>query len=270
MIEKKVSTEATTESKSMRIAKRIAESGVASRREAEKLVESGRVRVNGVLVTTPVFFVSDSDSISVDDNEISGKSSEIKIWKFYKPNGVITSRVDSKSRPKVFDYFDKYFEKNGSTKQDRLLYIGRLDLNSEGLLLFTNNGDLARKMELPKTALQRTYRVRIFGNLSEEDMEKIRKGEVVVEGIKYAPAKIIEEKSGGEKSSKNKWFKITLKEGKNREIRKLMEHFGCSVNRLIRTDYGPFKLDGMLPGEIIRVKKKDIETLVSAVYNTRS
>lgn len=247
----------------IRLAKRIAESGAASRREAERLIEAGRVKVNGIIVTTPLFFVSSSDIISVDEKRICDKSEEIKIWKFYKPNGVITSRRDIKGRPTVFDYFDKYFEKNKNEKnekKDRLLYIGRLDLNSEGLLLFTNNGDLARKMELPKTALKRTYRVRIFGNLSCEDMDKIRKGNVVIEGIKYGPAEIIEEKKRSD-NAKNKWFKISLKEGKNREIRKLMEYFGCYVNRLIRTDYGSFKLEGMLPGQIERIQKEEVEQL---------
>ena len=144
----------------IRLAKRIAESGAASRREAERFIEEGRVKVDGEVVKTPVFFVSENNVVSIDEKIISKKSEEIKIWKFYKPNGVITSRKDSKGRPTVFDYFKKF-------DQDRLLYIGRLDCNSEGLLLFTNNGDLARKMELPKNALQRTYRIRIFGKLSE-------------------------------------------------------------------------------------------------------
>lgn len=248
-----------------RLAKRIAESGLASRREAEKLIESGRVKVNGVLVNTPVFFVSDSDTILVDDVEIFEKSSEIKIWKFYKPNGVVTSKRDAKGRLTVFDYFDKYFEENGATdKRDRLLYIGRLDLNSEGLLLFTNNGDLARKMELPKTALPRTYRVRIFGSLSAADKDKVQRGEVVIDGIQYAPAKIIEERKNSEgfkeskEGSKNRWLRMELTEGKNREIRKLMDYFGCSVNKLIRTNYGPFSLSGMNLGEIKRVSSNEV------------
>lgn len=241
----------------IRLAKRIAESGAASRREAECLIEDGRVKVDGVIVKTPVFFVTEDNVVSIDEKIIPRKSEEIKIWKFYKPNGVITSRKDSKGRPTVFDYFKKF-------ERDRLLYVGRLDCNSEGLLLFTNNGDLARKMELPKTALQRTYRVRIFGKLSAVAKEKLRSG-VVVDGIKYGHVEIIEENETT--TAKNRWLKITLSEGKNREIRKLMQYFGCSVNRLIRISYGPFNLDALTqPGQIEKVGQREVKQFLSEYF----
>lgn len=241
----------------IRLAKRIAESGAASRREAERLIEEGRVKVDGVIVKTPVFFVTEDNVVSIDEKIIPQKSEEIKIWKFYKPNGVITSRKDSKGRPTVFDYFKKF-------EQDRLLYVGRLDCNSEGLLLFTNNGDLARKMELPKTALQRTYRVRIFGKLSTVAKEKLRRG-VVVDGIKYDLVEIVEENEAT--TAKNRWLKVTLSEGKNREIRKLMQYFGCNVNRLIRISYGPFNLDGITqPGQIKRVDQREVKQFLSEYF----
>lgn len=261
-----INSEDTDVSK-IRLAKKIAESGATSRREAERLIESGRVKVNGIIITTPVFFVSPSDTILLDEKTIFEKSNEVKIWKFYKPNGVITSKNDSKRRPTVFDYFAKYFgreNRNSGIKRDRLLYIGRLDFNSEGLLLFTNNGDLARKMELPKTSLKRTYRVRFFGKLSDENKDKIRRGEVIIRGIKYAPAEILEEESNID-NPKNKWLKLVLREGKNREIRKIMEHFGCLVNRLIRTEYGPFKLEGMLPGQIEPVRKNEVLSFLNSL-----
>ena len=241
----------------IRLAKRIAESGAASRREAERFIEEGRVKVDGEVIKTPVFFVSENNVVSIDEKIISKKSEEIKIWKFYKPNGVITSRKDSKGRPTVFDYFKKF-------DQDRLLYVGRLDCNSEGLLLFTNNGDLARKMELPKNALQRTYRVRIFRKLSENAKEKLKRG-VIIDGIKYGSVKIIEENEMT--TAKNCWLKVTLFEGKNREIRKLMQYFGCSVNRLIRISYGPFKLDGIMqPGQIKRVDQMEVKEFLSKYF----
>lgn len=241
----------------IRLAKRIAESGAASRREAEHLIEEGRVKVDGVIVKTPVFFVTEDNIVSIDEGIIPRKSEEIKIWKFYKPNGVITSRKDSKGRPTVFDYFKKF-------ERDRLLYVGRLDCNSEGLLLFTNNGDLARKMELPKTALQRTYRVRIFGKLSAVAKEKLRHG-VVVDSVKYGPVEIVEENETT--TAKNCWLKATLSEGKNREIRKLMQYFGCTVNRLIRISYGPFNLGALTqPGQIERIDQKEVKEFLSKYF----
>lgn len=241
----------------IRLAKRIAESGAASRREAEHFIEEGRVKVDGEVIKTPVFFVSENNVVSIDEKIISKKSEEIKIWKFYKPNGVITSRKDSKGRSTVFDYFKRF-------DQDRLLYVGRLDCNSEGLLLFTNNGDLTRKMELPKNALQRTYRVRIFGKLSENAKEKLKRG-VIIDGIKYGSVKIIEENEMT--IAKNRWLKVTLFEGRNREIRKLMQYFGCSVNRLIRISYGPFKLDGIMqPGQIKRVDQMEVKEFLSKYF----
>ncbi len=241
----------------IRLAKRIAESGAASRREAERLIEEERVKVDGVIVKTPVFFVTEDNIVSIDEKIIPRKSEEIKIWKFYKPNGVITSRKDSKGRPTVFDYFKKF-------ERDRLLYVGRLDCNSEGLLLFTNNGDLARKMELPKTALQRTYRVRIFGKLSAIAKEELMRG-VVVDGIKYGPVEIVEENETT--TAKNRWLKVTLSEGKNREIRKLMQYFGYSVNRLIRISYGPFNLYGTAqPGQIKRVDQREVKEFLSKYF----
>jgi 23S rRNA pseudouridine2605 synthase len=232
----------------LRLAKRIAESGIASRREAERMIESGCVAVDGVTITTPVFFVNDTNIVAVNGKIILSKSEEIILWRFYKPRGVITSKRDTRNRKTVFDLLDK--------NQHRLLYIGRLDYNSEGLLLFTNNGDLARKMELPETALKRTYRVRIFGKLSADAMQKLKQG-VTIDGIKYRAADV--QVDSATSDSRNVWLTITISEGKNREIRKIMEHFGCSVNRLIRIGYGPFKLDKLKPGEISMVHRQDAE-----------
>lgn len=242
----------------IRLAKKIAESGIASRREAERMIEAGRVKVDGIIVKTPVFFVSDANTISVDEKAVSKKSKEIKIWKFYKPTGVITSRQDCKGRPNVFEFFKNY-------AQDRLLYVGRLDCNSEGLLLFTNNGDLARKMELPKTALKRVYRVRIFGKLSETAKKELKRG-IAIDGIKFGSVDIIEENATT--TSKNRWLKIVLTEGKNREIRKLMRYFGCIVNRLIRISYGPFELNELQLGKIEKIKKEEVKSFLKTIKFT--
>ncbi len=240
----------------IRLAKKIAESGIASRREAERLIESGYVTVDGETVTTPVFFVTDKNVICVDKKQISKKTDEIIIWKFYKPKGVITSKKDNRNRKTVFDFFDE--------KNDRLLYIGRLDYNSEGLLLFTNNGDIARKMELPSTALKRIYKARIFGHLSNDAIQQIKHG-IMIDEIKYGPVDVKVDKQDLSIKSANSWITVTLSEGKNREIRKIMKHFGCIVNKLIRINYGPFNLENLKPGEILQANKRDVEKFAKSL-----
>ncbi|MDR2724458.1 MAG: rRNA pseudouridine synthase [Holosporaceae bacterium] len=223
----------------MRLAKRIAESGVASRREAERLIEAGRIMVDGQVVKTPVFFVTDASLILIDGKSIPPNSEEIIIWKFYKPRGVITTKKDPQDRKTVFDFL-KHIDR-------RLLYIGRLDYNSEGLLLFTNNGKVAQKMELPSTGLKRVYRARVIGHISEEKIQILKNG-VIIEGIKYRVFEIkMDERQRGQA---NFWISMTLQEGKNREVRKVMEYVGCSVNRLIRISYGPFSLGNLPPGDV--------------------
>lgn len=236
----------------MRLAKRIAEVGVASRREAEKWIEEGRVSVNGQAVLTPVFFVDDTDIILVDGERIVDKSNKVIVWKFYKPRGVITSRRDPQGRLTVFDLIREKIA-------DRLLYIGRLDYNSEGLLLFTNNGDFARKMELPSSRILRTYKVRILGQITQKQIQQLQRG-VTVDGIHYGPMKI-QLKNMTAKTA-NKWLHITLAEGKNREIRKIMNSLNCKVNRLIRISYGNIKLDHLRPGEIEQVPQNQLITLL--------
>ncbi|MDR2157758.1 MAG: rRNA pseudouridine synthase [Holosporaceae bacterium] len=238
----------------VRIAKKIAESGIASRREAEKLIETGRVAVDGEVVKTPVFFVTDQSKITIDGKEIGKKSKEIIIWKFHKPKGVITAKSDETNRRTVFDFFPNIAE-------HRLLYVGRLDYNSEGLLLFANNGDLARKLELPSTGLKRTYRGRIFGNLTEEKIRQLKNG-VTVDGIKYGSVDVVVNADGGRANS---WITATLSEGKNREIRKIMEYVGCIVNRLIRISYGPFTLGDLKPGDVVRASRKEIDNLLKII-----
>lgn len=232
-----------------RLAKRIAESGIASRREAERLIEDGRVCVNNELISSPVFFVDETDVVTVNGMEIQKKQKEILLWKFYKPMGVITAKNDNHGRKTVFDFLN--------VQDQRLLYIGRLDYNSEGLLLFTNNGDVARKMQLPSTALKRTYRVRIFGDLSVEAIKKLKNG-ITIDGIKYGRVDIQFESKPQQRSA-NIWIRVTISEGKNREIRKIMQYFRCTVNRLVRISYGPFDLGDLNPGNFKMIDNKKLK-----------
>ena len=235
----------------MRIAKKIAESGAASRREAERLIAEGRVSVNGEIVMTPVFFVDDSHEITIDGKPIGKKSEKLIVWKMNKPKGYLSTKRDPKGRKTVFDLFPK--------TNDRLLYIGRLDYNSEGLLLFTNDGNFSRKLELPSTGLTRSYKVRFHGNLTEEKIEKLKNG-MTVDGINYGPidVKIIKQ------DKSNNWAVLTLKEGKNREIRKVLESLGCTVNRLIRVSYGTVSLGNLQSGKVEKLSENEIRKLVKA------
>lgn len=232
----------------MRIAKKIAESGAASRREAERLIEEGRVSVNGEVVTTPVFFVDDSHKITIDGKPIGKKPKKLVVWKMNKPKGYLTTKRDPKGRKTVFDLFPKI--------NDRLLYIGRLDYNSEGLLLFTNDGNFSRKLELPSTGLSRSYKVRFHGNLTKEKIDKLKKG-LTVDKIHYGPidAKIIKQ------DKSNNWAIFTLKEGKNREIRKVLESLNCIVNRLIRISYGTVSLSNLPSGKVEKLSENEVQKL---------
>ncbi len=233
----------------MRIAKKIAESGAASRREAERLIAEGRVSVNGEVIASPVFFVDDSHEIEIDSKPIGKKSEKLIVWKMNKPKGYLTTKRDPKGRKTVFDLFPK--------TNDRLLYIGRLDYNSEGLLLFTNDGNFSRTLELPSTRLSRSYKVRFHGNLTKEKIEKLQNG-VTVDGINYEPIKV----EIGKQDKSNNWVILTLKEGKNREIRKVLESLGCIVNRLIRISYGTVSLGNLSLGEIEKLSEKEVQKLV--------
>lgn len=228
----------------IRIAKFIADAGVASRREAERLIAGGHVIVNGTVIESPALNVSDEDEIIVNNRRLK-RLSRIRLWAFYKPHLVITSNRDDDGRQTVFDLLPK--------SMPRVITVGRLDYNSEGLLLLTNNGDFARKLELPSSAFERTYRVRVFGEVNQHTIDTLAKG-VEVEGIKYGKIIVDTEKFT---DSKNQWLYITLHEGKNREIRRVLEHFGLRVNRLIRTSYAGIELGNMKPGETKEITNLD-------------
>ncbi|MDR1365030.1 MAG: rRNA pseudouridine synthase [Holosporales bacterium] len=228
----------------IRLNKAMSTLGMCSRRDADRMIASGIVSVNGKAVTELGSKVTYGDAIICSgvsytlDNKCANR-----VWIYYKPVGLITSHRDPQNRATVFDDI--------ATKvNERIISIGRLDINSEGLLLLTNSGEYARRAELPSTALKRRYRARIFGSLNNDIVSQLAIG-ATIHGIKYTPVKI-EPVRGS--SGKNSWVECILTEGKNREIRKLFSHFGISVNRLIRTQYGPYAIGNLKPGEIREVK----------------
>ena len=232
--------------KGKRIAKVIADSGYCSRREAEKIILEHRVAVNGKIIDHPAYLITD-ESIKIDNKLINPKP-PTRLFLFYKPVNSLCSNSDKDNKPKIFDLLPKNLP--------RLITVGRLDFNTEGLLLLTNNGMLARHIELPKNKWIRKYRVRVFGKLNHSRLNALKKG-ITIEGVKY---RSIEVTIDNEKES-NSWLTISLQEGKNREIRKIMLHLGLQVNRLIRVGFGPFNLDKMQSKEIIEIPKKNIKNL---------
>src|SRR5215831_6282126 len=229
--------------KTERIAKVIARAGLCSRRDAERWIDAGRVSVNGTTLTTPAFTVGAGDAILVDGKPLP-RAEAPRLFLYHKPLGLVTTARDEKGRATVFS--------NLPSGMPRVVSVGRLDLNSEGLLLLTNDGGLARYLELPANALKRRYRVRAHGTIRAADLARVAKG-VTIEGIHYGP---IDAKLERAQTSSNTWLVVTLQEGKNREVRKIMAHLGLEVSRLIRTAYGPFELGDLPPGAATEVAPK--------------
>ncbi len=223
-----------------RLSKKIARSGFSSRREAEKYIESGRVKVNGAIIKELSFQVGINDQIHIDGRRIN-KEGKTRLWKFHKPKGLITSHKDEKSRQTIFQILPKNLP--------RLITVGRLDLNSEGLLLLTNDGDLKRKLELPSSKIVRSYRVRAKGVANENKLLRLRQG-ITVDGIMYRPMKLNIIKQ----NTSNVWLSVRLIEGKNREIRLSFQAIGLQVNKLIRTSFGPITLGKLDKGQIEEVE----------------
>jgi 23S rRNA pseudouridine2605 synthase len=226
--------------KGERIAKVLARAGVASRREAERMIEAGRVAVNGRKITSPALNVTEADKITVDGQPLA-EPEPPRLWLYNKPAGLVTTARDEKGRPTVFE--------NLPEGMPRVMSVGRLDLNSEGLLLLTNDGEIKRRLELPSTGWLRKYRVRVKGAPTDEMLEPLRKG-IVVEGEKFQPMDVTLDRQQGA----NAWLTIGLREGRNREIRRAAEAVGLTVNRLIRVSYGPFRLGELKPGEVEEIK----------------
>jgi len=223
-----------------RIAKVLSRAGIASRREAERMIELGQVAVNGRVIDGPALNVLPSDRITVDGKPVAAPE-PARLWLYYKPEGLVTSAADEQGRPTVFDRLPPDLP--------RVMSIGRLDLNSEGLLLLTNDGGLKRRLELPATGWMRKYRVRIKGNPTDAALEPLRAG-LTVEGDRFQPMVVVIDRLQGA----NAWLTVVLREGKNREIRRAMLALGLTVNRLIRISYGPFRLGDLQPGEVSEVR----------------
>jgi len=225
-----------------RIAKFLARAGVASRREVERMITAGRITLNGTVLDTPAVKVSEADNITVDGKPV-GAPEKLRLWRYYKPNGLVTSDSDEKGRRTIFDEL--------ADTLPRVMSVGRLDLNSEGLLLLTNDGELKRKLELPSTGWVRKYRVRVNGYPTDDLFEPLRKG-ITVDGETFRPMAVTIDRQQGA----NAWLSVGITEGKNREIRRAMNAIELSVSRLIRTSYGPFQLLTLEPGEVEEVRMK--------------
>ena len=234
--------------KGERIAKIIARAGLASRRESEKLILDGRVKVNGKTINSPALNLTKNDVIEVDDKLLLPPE-QTRLWIYNKPVGLVSTSKDEKNRPTIFDKLPNELL--------RVVSIGRLDLNSEGLLLLTNDGELKRRLELPSTGWLRRYRVRVKGKLKESMLEPLRHG-IFVEGTHFRPMDISFDRQTGA----NAWLSIGLREGKNREIRKALGFVGLSVNRLLRISFGDFELGTLKKGEVQEVRLSRVKNLL--------
>ncbi len=237
---------------SERIAKFLARCGVASRRGAEELINQKRVTVNGETIESPAFNVEGSEDIRLDGEKIAARE-ETRLWLYYKPTGLVTTHKDEKGRPTVFEQMP--------AGMPRVISVGRLDLNSEGLLLLTNNGDLSRKLELPSNGWTRRYKVRVHGFVDPKKLAALAKG-TIVDGVEYGPVKAELESAQGT----NSWLSVILSEGKNREIRRVMKSIGLEVSRLIRLSYGPFQLGSLRKGEVREVPAKVLREQLGAKF----
>ena len=257
----KPKTEPAAPVRKERIAKRLARAGVASRREVERLIGLGKIAVNGRVLDTPAVLVSAQDVVTLDGRPVE-RPEATRVWRFHKTVGLITAAKDPAGRPTVFDALPE--------GMPRVVKIGRLDINSEGLLLLTNDGELARALELPATGWVRRYRARARGKVTQEKLDTLKNG-ITIEGVRYGPIEATldkaKEKSADGKAPANLWITVALTEGKNREVRKVLEHLGVTVNRLIRLSYGPFQLGTLAEGEVAEVGPRVIrEQLASMIH----
>ncbi len=225
-----------------RIAKRLARAGVASRRGAEAMIAERRVAVNGRVIDSPALNVTPADAVTVDGKPVAAPEAA-RLWRYYKPIGLVTSEADEKGRDTVFAHLPP--------EMPRVVSVGRLDLNSEGLLLLTNDGALKRRLELPSTGWTRKYRVRAKGAPEDAALEPLRRG-VTVDGERFAPMSVTIDRQQGA----NVWLTVGLREGRNREVRRALDTVGLSVNRLIRVSFGPFQLGDLEPGAVEEVRPK--------------
>lgn len=234
-----------------RIAKLLARAGIASRREIERMIEEGRIAKDGVTIDTPATLLTSLHGVTVDGDPVAAPA-PARLFLFHKPTGFLTTERDPAGRPTIYDILPDDLP--------RLMPIGRLDMNTEGLLLLTTDGEFKREMELPSTGVPRTYRARAFGEVSQQQLEDLFDG-IEIDGIQYGPIEANLERRTG----RNQWIEMTLTEGKNREVRRVLEHFELKVNRLIRTSYGPFELGELPGGAVEEVRQHDLVAFRSSL-----
>ena len=239
-----------------RIAKVMARAGLASRRQAEALITAGRVSVNGTVISSPALNVTTRDRIVVDGQPLP-RAARTRLFRYHKPRGLVTTHADPEGRPTIFRALPK--------RLPRVISVGRLDINSEGLLLLTNDGGLARALELPSTGWLRSYRVRALGRVTQEALDGL-KGGITVAGIHYGPIEATLDREQGA----NVWLTLGLREGKNREVRKVLEQIGLQVNRLIRVAYGPFELGDLGDGDVQEVETEELRKALGPEITTQA
>lgn len=229
-----------------RIAKLLARAGIASRREIERMIAEGRIALDGKVLDTPATLLTSLDGVTVDGNPVAAPE-PARLFRYHKPAGLLTAERDFTGRPTIYDRLPEGLP--------RVMPVGRLDLNTEGLLLLTTDGELKRELELPATGVERSYRARAYGQVSQPQLEELMLG-VEIEGVRYGSINAnIERRTGA-----NVWIEMTLTEGKNREVRRVLEHLGLEVSRLIRTRYGPFYLGDLPPGDVDEIRQNDLIT----------
>ncbi len=230
------------ESGPQRIAKLLARAGIASRREIERMIEEGRIALNGETLKTPATILEDLAGVTVDGKPVAPPAAA-RLYRFYKPPQTLTAAHDPKGRATIYDRLPAGLP--------RLMPVGRLDYMTEGLLLLTNDGELKRQLELPSTGVVRTYRARAFGDVTQAALESLAEG-VTIDGVRYGSIDANMERRTG----RNCWIELSLTEGKNREVRNVLAHLGLQVSRLIRTSYGPFTVEGLAPAEVGEVQRE--------------
>ena len=227
-----------------RIAKLLARAGIASRREIERMIVEGRIAIDGVTIETPATLLKSLTGVTVDGVAVKPPTAA-RLFRYHKPTGLLTAERDPKGRPTIYDRLPKGLP--------RLMPVGRLDLNTEGLLLLTNDGEFKRQLELPATGVTRSYRARAYGNVSQSQLEALMMG-IEIEGVRYGSINAnLERRTGA-----NVWIELSLAEGKNREVRRVLEHLGLKVSRLIRTSYGPFILGDLPAGSVDEIKQHEL------------
>jgi 23S rRNA pseudouridine2605 synthase len=227
-----------------RIAKLLARAGIASRREVERMIADGRVALGGEKITTPATLLADLRGVTVDGKPVRAAAAT-RLFRFYKPQRTLTAANDAKGRPTIYDRLPAGLP--------RLMPVGRLDFMTEGLLLLTNDGEFKRALELPRSGVVRTYRARAFGEISQAQLESLAEG-ITIAGVHYGSINANLERRTG----RNCWIEMSLTEGKNREVRRVLEHLGLQVSRLIRTAYGPFGVAGMAPGQVDEIPSAEL------------